>query len=311
MTDIQDYLLSAVFFLLLCALFYLWKFYRKKHSESGQRKFLVDTLDLARSRFETFSLKSRAPGKPRKGVSAMLKEIGKNELVMDAGDFVPTDLSGKPVDVFFSVEREEGPVFYAFSSIIKSVESDFENSRLVLSLPQNLRVEKKRRFLRLRPKKNEVRVVGLWPMKPGGHLPNSMRDLGEPLARRHPGDADDPVIVDDISAAGLALRFQLDESGEPIIPVAKGDHILCLAVYEPVTAEESGPGAFWCAAEAMNSRLAEGVKPALVVGLEFTNWAPVEKGVRDIHWSHCSPSRGARPIERWVGLMEKKRRGQD
>lgn len=307
MPDLENYILSAIFFFLLCAVFYFWKMARKKKEVSSQQKFVMDTIALARSQFEIFNLKPNAGGEARNGISAILEDMDKDGLQMDAGCFVPKDLAGKETDVYFRARQDSGPVFYVFKSVIKNVQSDYEHSRLVLSVPTNLRVEKKRHFIRVKPHKNDVRIIGVWPIKPGTHLPKSTASIGSPLTHYQHGRDTEPVQVENISASGIALRFKLDKDGNPPVEFRKGSQLLCLVVYTQDDGDAK-PTAFWCTGEIMNSRKAAGLEPELVLGLEYTNWAVLEQGTSEIHWTHSSPTRGARPILQWVEKIDKSKK---
>lgn len=305
MQDWGNYILSAVFFLIFCGIFYFWKLRKKRNIASGKQSYLLETLKLAGAQFETFNLKLPVEGGARNGYSALLEEIAPQGLIMDVNGFMPADAKGKPVDVFFRARRKEGPVFYAFSSVIRDIKSDYESSRILLAMPDHLRVEKKRHFMRVKPDKNDIRVIGVWPIKPGKKLPRSTSEIGPPVTHYKPGMTTEPVQVENISGAGLALRFAAQADDATPIEFTKGSQILCLVVY--VIEEGEKPVAFWCTGEVMNSRMTTGPNPMLVVGLEFTNWAVLEHASSEIHWAHSSPSRGARPILQWVDAIEQKK----
>lgn len=304
MSDLENYLLSAFFFLLLCGCFYLWKI-KKKNSGNSQRKFVLDTLELASSQFEPFNIRLKGEGAPKNGLSAMLNSVVSDGLRMEVNDYVSEDWRGREVEVFFRARSEDGPVFYTFTSVIKKISADYESSQILLAMPENLRVEKKRHFLRVQPQKNDVRVIGVWRLEPGQRLPRSTSEMGSPLTHYKPGMATEPVKLENISASGLALRLLLNKDGKPPFEISEGSQLLCLVVYV-LEESESKTVAFWCTGEVMNSRIAEGSHPALVVGLEYTNWAVLEQGAGEIHWAHSSPSRGARPILQWVEQIDKK-----
>lgn len=302
MSDMENYILSALFFVLLCGLFYSIKLFRKKKELSKQESFVVRTLELAQTQYEVFDLRLDAPGAARKGISATIDQLDAKGIGLIAQDYVPEDWNGQPVEVFFRTRGQAGPVFYVFKSKVVKVQSAYENSRLLIAIPQNLRVEKKRHFIRVQPQKSDIRVIGVWPMQAGQTLPAATSEIGTPLTHYRPGMADEPVQVENISASGLALRFTYGPDDKPVVELARGSQLLCLVVY--VHEESEKPIAFWCTGEIMNSRIDEGPKKALVLGLEFTNWAVLEQGTSEIHWAHSSPSRGVRPIAQWVGLID-------
>lgn len=305
MGEWETYILSAIFFAALCLAWLAIRWKRKGKGKGDNRKFIYDTLELARSQFEIFNLKPLNAGDARKGISAMLEAVDRNGLRMSASDYVSPELKSGEVDVYFRVKQPDGPIFHVFRSTVRNVEADYENSRLLLSFPDHLRIEKKRHFIRVKPDHSDVRIIGVWPLEPGKKLPKSTEDIGSPVIHFKPGMKDVPVQLEDVSASGLALRFRLDSDGKTPVPWKIGSQMLCLVVYDKEDGQK--PTAFWCTGEVMNSRIAEGPKPALVLGLEFTNWAVLEQGKGEIHWAHSSPSRGARPIMQWVEQIEKKK----
>ncbi len=306
MGEYENYILSAIFFILMCLIFYLWKRGSRKKSLNSRQQFIIETLELARSQFEIFNLKIFGDGSPKNGLSATLQEIDSAGLHMEAGGYVPESCGGGNTEVFFRAKRVEGPVFYAFSSRIKKVsKADYEDSLLLLEIPDSMRVEKKRHFIRVQPHKDDVRVIGVWQLKPGSKLPRATAELGAPLTHYKPGMTDEPVQVENISASGLALRVAKDNAEAEAACFQRGEHLLCLVIYVPD--ENDGKQiAFWCTGEIMNTRMTEGANPCLVIGLEFTNWAILEQGSSDIHWAHSSPSRGIKPIMQWVEQIDSK-----
>ncbi len=305
MPEMENIILSVVFFLVMCAIFYFWKLKKKKEKNSARKSFVLDCLEQAKAQYEIFNIKSNIEGEAKNGISAMLEKIDKNTLQMESSNFIPQDWQGKDADVFFRVKREEGPVFYAFKTVIRRIRSDYEHSEIEVSLPDHIRVEKNRHFVRVQPQKDDVQVIGVWPIKPGSRLPHSSADIGKPISQYRKGRTDAIVKVENVSASGIALRFKLDKQGNPPLAFSKGSQLICLVVYQMDDQDEK-PTAFWCSGEIMNSRIAEGQERELVLGLEYTNWAILEQGTSEIHWAHSSPTRGARPILQWVKKIEQR-----
>ncbi len=71
----ENYLLSALFFLLLCGLFYSIKLARKKKAMNAREGHVFRILGLAQSQYEMFNIKMNTPGVTRNGLSAMLHAI--------------------------------------------------------------------------------------------------------------------------------------------------------------------------------------------------------------------------------------------
>lgn len=305
MPELENIILSVIFFLIMCGLFFLWKLKKKKARSSSLQNFVRDSLEQARTQFEIFDIKADMEGEAKNGISALIEKIDANSIYMESSNYMPQDLLNKDVEVFFRLQREEGPVFYAFKSVIRKIQPDYEHSEFVLAMPDHLRVEKKRHFLRVQPQKNDVQVIGVWHIKPGSRLPQSSAEIGKPIRQYRKGRTEETVQVENVSASGLALRFKLDKDGTAPFDYKKGSQLLCLLVYQ-MDDTENKPTAFWCSGEIMNSRIADGQEKELVLGLEYTNWAVLEQGTSDIHWAHSSPTRGARPILQWVKKIEQR-----
>lgn len=300
-----ELLLSLAFFLILCGAWLLWRYRRSRQNANEKRGHIVAALEAAREQFATFNLRLITDTPGTSGLSAILVDMDARMLHLEVSDYVDEAWKGLPVDAFFRVETDDGPVFYVFRSVFLGISLDFGKARVALAMPDHLRVEKKRHFVRMRPQEDAVRVIGVWPLTEGQALPRSTSDIGAPLSHATPGMKDKPVQVEDISASGLALRFPGKES-PALAALGKGSHVLCLVVYVLDCAKDKTT-AFWCTGEVVNERKGQGEPPARILGVEFTNWAVLEPGTTEIHWSHSSPSRGVKPILQWVEQMDRKR----
>jgi hypothetical protein len=116
-----------------------------------------------------------------------------------------------------------------------------------------------------------------------------------------------PVVLENISSTGFALRFSLSDPAEPPEQLTKGWPLLCLVIYS-VDENNEQFNIFWSTSEIVNSRVDDGENPALVLGTMFTNWAMFEQGKTEIHWFHTSPTRGVMPITQWVMQVDRKQR---
>lgn len=306
MPDLENYILSGVFFLVLCALFFGWKVWKKKKMSNNKSGFVYSILELAHSQYEPFNIKLLKEDVGKAGYTALIDGLDADHVHMDINGYVPEEYKGSGVEVYFKVRMPEGPVFYTFSSTVENIVADYENTQFTLAMPQHLQVEKKRHFVRVKPDREDIRVIGVWPIKPGKRLPKSTSEVGPAMTHYKPGMEHDPVQVENISGAGLALRFAGPQGDDKPMDIHKGSQLLCLVVY--MLENSDHPIAFWCTGEVMNVRETTGKEPETVAGLEFTNWAVLEQASSEIHWAHNSPTRGARPILQWVEQIEKKRK---
>lgn len=296
----EQYLIWACVILLLVCLFCFFRWKGRKRTQGGQRQFIREALDSALSQKSGFDIKLEN-GLNRAGLSATLISFSPTELAMQVNGFVADEWDKKPVEVFFRVIQPEGPVFHVFNSFVSSLEPGANVSSLTLTMPEHLRVEKKRHFVRVSPDPKDILMIAVWPVAPGRRLPRANSDLGAPAARWKNGESDEQVQLENISGGGIALRFQPGEKGELPFPSARGRQLICLLVYRPAPDAEK-PVIFWCSGEIMSVRRAG---YALSLGLEFTNWAVQTQGDGEIHWTHSSPWQGAKPVLNWVAQIDK------
>lgn len=295
----QYYLPGALILLAILIIWYVWNRNRAASREKGHSIHKV--LELARNQFEIFNIKLE-DGTARNGISALLGEMDREGLHFDINEDLPETLAGRDAVAYFKVRADGLPVFYAFDSRVVRVNPNPAHSHIVLAFPENLRVEKKRHFIRVQPDMTQVRDVSVWNLVQGQSLPLSTDALPEPICQYTSEKRPAPVKLEDISASGLALRFPQDTAQR--IHSQLRSQLLCRVVYAPET--ESEPISFWCTGEVMNSRKADSTPPGKILGLEFTNWAVLKPGEKEIHWSHNSPTRGVKPILQWVEMLDRK-----
>ncbi len=287
---------------MIVAGFVVWKYARNGKKSGAQARFTLETLELARAQFEIFNIKLRK-SESKNGLAAILHEARKNELRMEVGDYVPDEWKDAEVEVFFKVIRDDDPVFYVFSSSVTQLNPDYEASSLTLRTPENLRVEKKRHFSRVIPDKNDTLSIGLWPLSPGKRLPRTSDEMGAPLLMQKKGMKEEILRLANISGAGLGLIIRGQE--EDAAYFGRGKQLVCKVAYNI----NNKYAVFWCTGEIMNSReFDDKGTPARFVGLEFTNWGSLDEGGGEIHWSHSSPLRGAKPMLQWAGYIENRKR---
>lgn len=297
----ENYILSALILIALIAAFYLWKFLSGRKRVGSQSRFALSILELARSQFEIFNIKLQK-SEVKNGLSAILHDISDYRLRMEVGDYASEEWKDASVYVYFKVQQDGDPVFYVFSSRVLELKPDYEASTLVLRAPEYLRVEKKRHFIRVQPDKGDVRALSVWTLPPGKRLPRTAGELGAPLSLYKPGMKEEPLRLVNISGAGIALEIT-GANDESQYKFEKGQRIICLIGYN----FNNKYMAFWCDGEIMNVRESPGTPASTTLGLEFTNWAALEEGDGEIHWSHNSPLRGAKPILQWVDQIEQKK----
>lgn len=304
MANFEDIVLAAIFFVFLCLCWYVWR--KKKSITDSKSRFVHDTLAQARAQSEIFDLKLGSSGGTRSGISATLQGTDRSGLLFVADSPLPDIPGESAATAYFKVRVDGVPVFYTFDSQVRNVKTEGDESRLLLAMPSHLRVEKKRSFIRVTPPRAEIQAISVWPLEPGKRLPLTADELPSPLATFRQGKDPITLELENISATGLALRFFADNEGKFPVGAESGRQFICLVAYRPGADSQDRATAFWCTGEAMNARVAEAGGSALVLGLEFTNWAALKPGDKEIHWAHSSPSRGVKPILQWVEQIDRK-----
>ena len=179
---------------------------------------------------------------------------------------------------------------------------DWETTFRMLSMPKEIDAGQKRHFIRVKPPKDLVRVIGVWEMDPAKPIPRNTCEIGRPLLHYKAGMENELVQVADISATGMALRFPAESLDDKPVDLDKGSQLLCLIIYQ--VNKEDRVVTFWCTCDVLNVRMQKEPIPALVLGTEFSNWAVLEQGKSEINWFHSTPKSGVSPITQWVMQMD-------
>ncbi|MDR2055977.1 MAG: hypothetical protein LBQ10_08955 [Desulfovibrio sp.] len=286
-------------------------FLRKKHQiqklAARRRTILIDLLRKAQEQNEIFNIKLLGEEGGKYGLSALLLKINDHQLEMEVLEYVPMEWVDTNIDVYFRVTLQEGPIFYKFRAVVQKVRAQSQRSHLFVTPPQDLEVGQKRNFIRVRPPQESVRAVAVWYLDPTRPIPRTTAEVGPPLFHYRYGMDAAPVVLENISSTGFALRFALSVPAEPPEHLAKGSQLLCLVIYSADEHNEQF-NLFWSTNEIVNSRVEEGENPTLVLGTMFTNWAMLGQGKTEIHWFHTSPTRGVMPITQWVMQIDRKQR---
>ncbi|MBQ3060177.1 MAG: hypothetical protein IJD16_07705 [Desulfovibrio sp.] len=300
-----------IFLLVIVALLILVVFLRnslqKAQREKRRQAVISQTLVTAQEQNELFDLKFLNTDDNMPGLAGTLIDVRADTLRMEVLRLLP-DLTNAHVDVYFHVVQPAGSIFYKFRSRLREVHQKTDRSHVVLDAPSSLEVGQRRNFMRVRPPAAAVRAIGVWPLDMARPVPRTTRDVGRPQIFYKAGMQNRPVQIENISATGMALRFLMPDPQVPPVPAEKGFQLLCLLVYAVPEADGEKLITFWCTSQVLNIRTTKDNPPALVLGMEFTNWAVLEAGKTEIHWFHASPTRGVAPITQWVMQMDLEQR---
>ena len=307
MTGKQLLLVFAVVLIIFCTIFVVVQTRVQRQRQEARRKAIIrKLLETAQEQNEIFDINVLDKASTHKGLAALLQSISPTVLGMEVLGFISQELAGMPVEIYFRATLPEGASFYKFRSTIVSVEAGREKSRLHLASPEDLDAGQKRLFIRIKPPKEKIRVIGVWELDSNKAMPRNTAEINRPLLHYRRGMEKESVQVENISATGMALRFPMEDLDVKPVDLDKGSQLLCLIIYG--MGKEEKIVTFWCTCNVLHARVHEGPSPALVLGTEFTNWAVLEQGKSDIHWFHSPQARGVSPITQWVMYMDMEQR---
>ncbi|MDR1777942.1 MAG: hypothetical protein LBR31_08975 [Desulfovibrio sp.] len=276
----------------------------RKHA-IHRKAILMDILRKAQEQNETLDIKLLDEGDAKHGLSALMRVVEDDRLEVEVLEYVSSEWIEANIDVYFRVTLPEGPIFYKFRSTVKNIKAQGKKSHITLTPPRDLEVGQKRNFIRIRPPSDSVRAVAVWHLDPTRPMPRTTSEVGPPLIHYRQGMLDAPVVLENISSTGVALRFSIEDPANPPDKLKKGSQLLCLIIYCTSDNNEQ-TNVFWTTNEIVNSRVEPDPPPTLVIGSTFTNWAMLEQGSTEIHWFHSSPTRGVMPITQWVMQIDRK-----
>lgn len=273
----------------------------RQRQEAKRRAVVGRMLDLAQTQNEIFEI-NVLDGQAHKGLAGLLQRISDGQLVLDVFSYAPHGLTGLSAEIYFRATLPEGSTFYKFHTTILNVDPGRSRSLLTVTAPLDLDVGQKRTFIRVQPPSRSIRVLAFWKLGLAQPLPAQTSEIGKPFTYAKRGMKDAPLCIEDISGTGLALRFPMPDPENRPVDLDKGSRILCLVIFE--AGREERVITFWCACEVVHTREIKMDKPALILGVRFTNWAILEPGGTEISWFHCSPTHGVLPITQWVMYLD-------
>jgi hypothetical protein len=303
MTGTQLFIVVVILLAALCAtLFVVRERLQGMRQDAHRRSIIRNLLDVAQGQNEIFDICVQHNDTTSKTLSGMLTGIFDNRLEMEVLSFVSRELVGSSVDVYFRALMEEGLAFYKFHSVIQRVESVNVKHLVTLAFPKDIDAGQKRHFIRVKPPKDTIRVIGVWELDEAKPIPRTTGDIGKPLLHYKQGMETETVQVADISATGMALRFPTDSLEVRPVDLDKGSQLLCLIIYH--AGKDDHVVTFWCTCNVINTRMQQEPTPALTLGTEFTNWAVLEPGKAEINWFQSKQASGVSPITQWVMQMD-------
>lgn len=307
MTGIQLFLVVGILLAALGATLVIVRGRLQTLRHQTRRAHLIRTmLETAQEQNEIFDLNIEEKHGTGKGLPAMLTRMLPDALELEVLAYVSREMTDHAVEVYFRATLKDGQSFFKFRSVIRDVKSHRQKSTIHLAMPRDIDAGQKRHFIRVKPPKDLVRVIGVWKMDAAKPMPRNTSEIDTPLLHYKSGMETEQVQVADISATGMALRFPAESLDVKPVDLDKGSQLLCLIIYQ--VSKEDRMVTFWCICNVLNTRMRQDPEPALILGTEFTNWAVLEPGKADINWFHSTPKSGVSPITQWVMQMDMQQR---
>ena len=301
-------LLLLLLIVLLPLLYFLvraFNRYRIRQLIHKRKAFIREMLETAQLQNEGFDIHLDDQA-GRASYSALLDHFSDEELEFTVMSHMAQAWEGCQADIFFCVRIKQERIFYKFHVTIKSITPRKNMTVLRVRTPRNLEIGQKRAFFRIAPLPNTVRVLALWLLSPDQPLPRSTAEIGQPFLsctihkNAKPEDFFS-LYVQDISGSGIGLKLQTSSEDKRLV---KDGQILCLLVYNESMHGDERLVNFCCTGRITNIRQASEDDPTKILGIEFTNWALLEKGNHIINWFHQAKATGIGPILQWVTKMD-------
>lgn len=300
-----EYFLLSLFFLLPLLLFLarLVNRIRADRQAREQKAFVMEQIERAHQQIETFDIQL-GEREMRTNYMSILKDVTPDFLTLSVSEYMSQIWLDKKVDIFFCVRRDGKRDFYKFRVPIVELTTKDQMTYVRVPTPSNLEIGQKRAFFRITPTPESIRVVAIWILYPDQPLPRSTVEIGDPFLsytlKSSSKENSFSLSVEDISGSGIAFRLQIKTDDERLV---KGGQILCLLVYNDSVNEKEHLVNFCGVGRITNIRKI--VKDdSNVVGVEFTNWAILERGNKNINWFSQQKSAGIGPILSWVTKMD-------
>ncbi len=308
----EYFLISLV--ILLPLFFFLGHIYAVWHTkklERRQKDFVMEQLETAYSQIETFNIQV-GEHETRTNYMAILDVLSDEFLTLSIAEYMSPLWIDQKADFFFCVRRETHRDYYRFRVPILSVESDQDSiqkiTKIKIPVPKTIEIGQKRAFFRITPFPEAIRVIALWLLPEAATLPKETADIGDPFMsithrELNKEEKNARLSVEDISGTGIALRI-ITNKPEDVEKIKACKQILCLLVYNTSLQKEEHLVNFCSTGRITNIR---SIRDAHIIGIEFENWALLERGNPTINWFKQQKAVGIGPILNWVTKMDLER----
>lgn len=187
-----------------------------------RRSEILNILGKALRDRSTFEMRFIPSDRARKSTHCAFVEFNKDVLRLELPGSVQVTRKWleRTVECFFRViVNKRQTIHYALTSTIVGIEQPRkELFHLLLEFPQKLELYQKRAFLRVEPPSQYTLGCALWPESPDMDQDkrSNFRKWGKPSLTYLPGNADNPLLIQNISAGGvrvLVRRKAMRETG--------------------------------------------------------------------------------------------------
>ncbi len=216
----------------------------------------------------------------RRPVRCSFADVDREKLLLEitSAARISTSWIGREVSCFFRyTARDKKLRFFTFTSSIVGVKKQPNLlHNVILETPKKLERNQKRAWIRLEPPSQYVLGVAMWPQLPKkkDHRAISLKQWGRPLLAYVPGSSTNPLILDNLSAGGLALLLlhsRIKDAWHGFFLSQK--LYLLLELYDP---DSSKRLRFWLETKVRNL-LKNPETHDIKLGLEITAWGRLFK----------------------------------
>ncbi len=266
---------------------------RRRHE-----RIVYDALSLAWTQRSVCRVEATEGPSRGNAVEGVCTEVSKDYLAIECPSSVTVaQLCRCTCHVSFEVRKDKKRSYYHFASIIFETDRQGENISLYIDMPDHLELGQKRSFLRCRPLKESIMVMGLW-IVPGGQPLPVKRDEVKAALFMYKRNENNYMGLDNVSAGGVLISVADRAMTGKTECLKNGTHVLLLLVLE--SGEESKkPLALWLSCRVTSLRRVEREK-IWMLGMRFENWATVEAENRDIVWFPADKEKSIPQLAAWV-----------
>lgn len=276
LADAQKPLSITLGLILLCALLYMFYHFHQKRNAKRTRPFSTDKVAQIRDILEqsvseraTYTVQFHEKSEQRADFSCSPVRLSPDRgILLETSAYINPrpEWIGRSVICFFKVssgKKRHQWMFYTFTSVISSIVREANQTCILVDLPERMKLEQRRQFLRIDPLPADIPRVLVWP-ETLGNL-DSFED-SPPLFSFELDGQNNYLKIVDISASGLLLNIKPRRLNIPKSSLDRGQRLYMKLVIRKTSPEDVAE--FLVLARIRNV-LADTADSALNLGVSF------------------------------------------